>query len=77
MSFQGEAWYSKCESGRTGWSARRNTELEPGVNPLSSQAMHRDYQRWYSHRLNRDMGVAIYGHYGMPLLAFPTSAGDE
>jgi esterase/lipase superfamily enzyme len=39
--------------------------------------MHRDHQRWYSHRLNRDMGVAIYGHYGMPILAFPTSMGDE
>src|SRR5437764_8690883 len=39
--------------------------------------MHRDHQRWYSHRLNRDMGVAIYGNYGAPILAFPTSAGDE
>src|SRR5207249_7239785 len=39
--------------------------------------MHRDYQRWYSHRLDRDMGVAVYGHYGSPILAFPTSGGDE
>jgi esterase/lipase superfamily enzyme len=39
--------------------------------------MHRDHQRWYSHRLNRDMGVAIYGNYGAPILAFPTSMGDE
>jgi esterase/lipase superfamily enzyme len=39
--------------------------------------MHRDHQRWYSHRLNRDMGVAIYGNYGSPILAFPTSCGDE
>ena len=39
--------------------------------------MHRDHQRWYSHRLNRDMGVAIYGNYGAPILAFPTSCGDE
>ena len=23
------------------------------------------------------MGVAVYGHYGMPILAFPTSMGDE
>src|SRR4030095_268493 len=47
------------------------------VNPVSSHGMPRDHQRWYSHRLNRDMGVAIYGNYGMPLLAFPTSCGDE
>src|SRR5207248_9529385 len=33
--------------------------LSPTVNPLFSQGMHRDHQRWYSHRLNRDMGVAI------------------
>ena len=39
--------------------------------------MHRDHQRWYSHRLNRGMGVAIYGNYGGPILAFPTSMGDE
>src|SRR5437879_12182435 len=39
--------------------------------------MHRDHQRWYSHRLNRDMGIAIYGNYGAPILAFPTSMGDE
>ena len=39
--------------------------------------MQRDHHRWYSHRLNRDMGVAVYGHYGMPILAFPTSMGDE
>src|SRR5206468_178537 len=44
---------------------------------LSSHGMHRDHQRWYSHRLNRDMGVAIYGNYGGPILAFPTSCGDE
>jgi hypothetical protein len=23
------------------------------------------------------MGVAIYGNYGTPILAFPTSMGDE
>src|SRR5215831_13701830 len=51
--------------------------LSPTVDPLSSQAMHRDHQCWYSHRLNRHMGVAIYGNYGGPILAFPTSCGDE
>ncbi len=39
--------------------------------------MHRDHHSWYSHRLSREMGVAVYGHYGMPILAFPTSMGDE
>ena len=39
--------------------------------------MHREHHRWYSHRLSRDMGIAVYGHHGMPILAFPTSMGDE
>lgn len=26
---------------------------------------------WYSDRLHREMRVRIYGHYGMPILAFP------
>ena len=32
---------------------------------------------WYSHRLGRDMGVVVYGHWGPPMIAFPTSGGDE
>ena len=55
----------------------RQPGLSPTANPLSSQAMHRDHHNWYSHRLSRDMGVNVYGHYGMPILAFPTSMGDE
>jgi esterase/lipase superfamily enzyme len=39
--------------------------------------MHRDYHRWHSPRLSGEMGVAVYGHYGAPILAFPTSGGDE
>jgi esterase/lipase superfamily enzyme len=39
--------------------------------------MQREYHRWYSPRVERDMGVVVYGHFGMPLLAFPTSGGDE
>ena len=39
--------------------------------------MHRDHQYWYSHHVNRNMGVVIYGNYGEPILAFPTSCEDE
>src|SRR5947208_6581341 len=39
--------------------------------------MKREYQRWYSQRLGLELGVAVYGHWGPPLLGFPTSAGDE
>ncbi|HEX7086694.1 MAG TPA: alpha/beta hydrolase-fold protein [Vicinamibacterales bacterium] len=39
--------------------------------------MHREYHRWHTGRLGRDMGVVVYGHWGTPVLAFPTSGGDE
>jgi len=39
--------------------------------------MRRDYRRWHSTRLGREMGVVAYGHWGTPLVAFPTSGGDE
>jgi esterase/lipase superfamily enzyme len=32
---------------------------------------------WFSHRLGRDMGVMVYGHWGPPMVGFPTSGGDE
>ena len=34
-------------------------------------------RRWHSSRLGREMGVLVYGHWGKPLLVFPTSGGDE
>ncbi|HEY2462268.1 MAG TPA: alpha/beta hydrolase-fold protein [Candidatus Acidoferrum sp.] len=36
-----------------------------------------EYRRWYSSRLEMDLGVVVYGHWGSPLVGFPTSAGDE
>jgi esterase/lipase superfamily enzyme len=39
--------------------------------------MQHEYHRWYSERLGRDMGVNVYGHWGPPLIMFPTSGGDE
>jgi esterase/lipase superfamily enzyme len=34
------------------------------------------YERWYSPRLEQDIGVARYGHFGTPVLLFPTAGGD-
>lgn len=39
--------------------------------------MHREHHRWYTGRLGREMDILVYGHYGQPLLAFPTSGGDH
>ncbi|HEX4825116.1 MAG TPA: alpha/beta hydrolase-fold protein [Candidatus Polarisedimenticolaceae bacterium] len=38
--------------------------------------MHREYHRWHSPSLGRDMELLWYGNWGRPLLAFPTSLGS-
>ena len=40
-------------------------------------SMQRESHQWFTERLGRAMGLRVYGHWGMPLLAFPTSGGDE
>jgi esterase/lipase superfamily enzyme len=37
--------------------------------------MKRDFRRWYSPSLGRDMELLIFGHTGARLLVFPTSMG--
>ena len=37
--------------------------------------MHREYHRWHSPSLNRDMELLIFGHAGARMLVFPTSLG--
>ncbi|MCG6926954.1 MAG: prolyl oligopeptidase family serine peptidase [Acidobacteria bacterium] len=36
-----------------------------------------EHHGWHSGRLGRGLGVRVYGHYGSPILVFPTSGGDE
>ncbi|MDP1578657.1 MAG: alpha/beta hydrolase-fold protein [Candidatus Didemnitutus sp.] len=38
--------------------------------------MHREVHQWHSPRLDKNMEVAVYGHYGFALLMFPTAAAD-
>lgn len=33
-------------------------------------------QRWYSPRLEREISMARWGHFGVPVLVFPTAGGD-
>ena len=39
-------------------------------------AMQRKIDSWYSENLNKKMEIVTYGHYGFPLLLFPTAAAD-
>ena len=38
--------------------------------------MEKQRSTWYSPRLRRDVTVARFGHFGAPLLLFPTAGGD-
>ncbi|NII29527.1 esterase [Pseudoflavitalea sp. X16] len=38
--------------------------------------MERQITSWYSPALNKEMPVAVYGHYGFALLLIPTAAAD-
>ena len=37
--------------------------------------MKREYHRWYSPSLGRDMELLLFGHAGARVLIFPTSQG--
>ncbi len=37
--------------------------------------MTRDYHRWYSRSLDRDMELLVFGHGGPPVMVFPSSMG--
>ena len=37
--------------------------------------MHREYHKWFSPRLGREMELKIVGHGGLPVMVFPTSGG--
>ncbi len=37
--------------------------------------MHREYHRWFSPSLHRDMELLVFGHAGARVLVFPTSKG--
>ncbi|PDT37885.1 esterase [Rhizobium sp. M10] len=37
--------------------------------------MNREYLRWYSQRLHRDMEMLVFGHAGAKVLVFPTREG--
>ena len=38
--------------------------------------MRKEVHSWYSHRIGKTMPIAVYGHYGFPLLMFPTAGAD-
>lgn len=46
-----------------------------GASGWERRAMNREYHKWYSWRLGREMEMLVFGHDGMPAVVFPTSQG--
>ena len=42
------------------------------MNPTDTTPMSREYHKWFSPSLQRDMELLIFGHAGEPVLFFPT-----
>jgi esterase/lipase superfamily enzyme len=40
-----------------------------------SWGMNREYHKWHSWRLGREMEMLVFGYAGLPVLVFPTSCG--
>ncbi len=38
--------------------------------------MDKAVERWRSDRMQQDITLARWGHFGVPVLAFPTAGGD-
>ena len=39
----------------------------------SNESMNREYHKWYSPTLNREMELLVFGHGGARMIVFPTS----
>ena len=67
LQYQEQRSVSNCSHARING---RRTEPQ-----RSRQVMNREYHKWYSTRLGRDMELLVFGHAGLPVLVFPTSGG--
>src|SRR6202012_1392566 len=52
-----------------------NLPCEDTLEITRGQAMKREYHKWYSERLGREMELLVFGHDGLPAVVFPTSQG--
>jgi len=45
------------------------------IRPTTIEAVNREYYKWLSTALGREMELLVFGHAGLPALAFSTSCG--
>src|SRR6266511_3266048 len=54
---------------------RVGDDTHESQRPRRYAHMNREYHKWYSPNLNKDMELLLFGTGGRPVLAFPTSMG--
>lgn len=42
-----------------------------------NKVLKEEYISWYSHHLGRDIDMLVFGHYGLPIIIFPTTKGKH
>src|SRR5882757_1695407 len=47
-------------------------ERDHSAIPIGGEHMKREYYKWFSKNLSRDMELLVFGHAGDPILFFPT-----
>ncbi len=52
-----------------------STDVWKMVGRSGTRRMNREYHKWHSERLGREMEMLLFGHAGQPVLVFPTSGG--
>src|SRR5471030_1698564 len=60
-------------AGRRVWDRCSSSSFHQIGN--NSNTVNREFHRWYSPSLGKDMDMLIFGHAGSPMVAFPTSMG--
>src|SRR5262245_55309226 len=58
----------------TGYSRRTSVNFTGTFYPFGGR-MNREYHKWFSPRLHRDMELLVFGHAGARVLVFPTRQG--
>ena len=64
-----------CDLSTVHWKSSPCNEPTYPRTQCECRFMNREYHRWYSPSLERDMELLVFGHSGARTLVFPTSMG--
>src|SRR6201999_2385809 len=66
---------AKSVAGEDRLSVQLRVSKEKQNSLLECISMRREYHKWFTGELNREMEMLVFGHDGLPAIVFPTSQG--